>query len=194
MLRLIMVLLVYALSWSMCGSANAATFRYTGICRVSLGTDSQGAPVFTDHMEMGHHPSELQQNCFAAQGRLISRQTQQCHSGMDFCDCGNYDIHELDLKADHGWELCSGYRFLFRRDGNLVLYSPTGEPVWASNTSNKGATVLKMQKDGNLVIYGASGPLWATNTSGHKDAFLSVQEDGNVVIYTKDKHPIWSVR
>jgi outer membrane protein assembly factor BamB len=52
-------------------------------------------------------------------------------------------------------------------DGNLVLYSPGGDAVWAANTFGNDGAYLVLQDDGNLVIYAAAGaPLWATNTSG----------------------------
>jgi hypothetical protein len=57
-------------------------------------------------------------------------------------------------------------------DGNFVLYKnlPSGTPaIWASNTHGKGTGpyVLKMQEDGNLVIYDSTGAAtWASNTNG----------------------------
>ena len=54
-------------------------------------------------------------------------------------------------------------------DGNLVLYDTSNQARWASGTSNNPGAYLKMQDDGNVVIYRA-GPstannaLWATNT------------------------------
>jgi hypothetical protein len=57
-------------------------------------------------------------------------------------------------------------RATMQADGNLVLYSPSGDAVWASGTDgNSGASVV-LQDDRNLVIYGADlGLLWATDTS-----------------------------
>ena len=56
--------------------------------------------------------------------------------------------------------------FIMQTDGNLVLYTGTGSPLWyALGNGNRGA-FLAMQDDCNLVMYSPSGtPLWATHTS-----------------------------
>jgi hypothetical protein len=54
-----------------------------------------------------------------------------------------------------------------QEDGNLVLYSSGGDPVWASQTDGNAGSVLVLQDDRNLVIYASDGgPVWATDTSG----------------------------
>lgn len=72
-------------------------------------------------------------------------------------------------------------------DGNLVIKSKDGTKVlWASNTGgNTGAFCLKMQSDGNLVIYKRSA-LWSSGTSNNPGAYKKMQSDGNLVIYSKD--------
>ncbi|MCT8176736.1 Ig-like domain repeat protein [Variovorax sp. CY25R-8] len=71
-----------------------------------------------------------------------------------------------------GYTSASGapYKVSFQSDGNLVVYSETAitktgswpdVPVWNSGTSGKGASQLRLQDDGNLVIYKADGTaLW----------------------------------
>lgn len=54
-----------------------------------------------------------------------------------------------------------------QNDGNLVIYTNDGEPLWATDTYQEGmcdARVrLIMQEDGNLVLYdGEQNPLWAS--------------------------------
>src|SRR5262249_721483 len=50
---------------------------------------------------------------------------------------------------------------------------------------------LIMQQDGNLALYGKSGPaLWATNTNNGYAAVM--QDDGNFVLYGKSSDPIWA--
>ncbi len=61
-------------------------------------------------------------------------------------------------------------RLVWQKDGNLVLYTTGGAPVWASNTDGKGKRLV-FQSDNNLVIYGTalSGsevPVWASSTNG----------------------------
>lgn len=48
------------------------------------------------------------------------------------------------------------------------------------------------QSDGNLVLYGPSGPLWATATTGTSVGFCAMQGDGNFVLYDKSTRPRWA--
>lgn len=51
---------------------------------------------------------------------------------------------------------------------------------------------LKMQSDGNLVIYNKSNKsLWSSKTNGNSGSILCMQSDGNLVIYNKNNNPIW---
>ncbi|MGD9682916.1 MAG: hypothetical protein AB7W16_17135 [Candidatus Obscuribacterales bacterium] len=79
-------------------------------------------------------------------------------------------------------------------DGNLVLYAPGEQPIWASDTSgHPDVWDLVMQEDGNLVIYNTEGkPLWASDTAGHTGAVLEVQDDGNLVIYDSKGVAYWA--
>ncbi|KAG6479672.1 mannose-specific lectin-like [Zingiber officinale] len=83
------------------------------------------------------------------------------------------------------------YTFVMQPDCNLVLYD-SGLAVWSSGTYNQGYNcVLRMQTDGNLVIYSnGNDAIWASNTSGPEGNFILVlQSDRNVVIYSC---PIWA--
>ena len=58
-------------------------------------------------------------------------------------------------------------------DGNFVLYNKLGhnsaDGVWSSGTHGHPGTTLRLQNDGNLVLYKAdnSGAVWATNTNSN---------------------------
>lgn len=69
-----------------------------------------------------------------------------------------------------------------------------GERLYADQRiySPNGAYVLIYQNDGNLVLYGPSGPLWASDTVGQAPGFATMQDDGNVVVYRSDGVPIWA--
>ena len=62
-------------------------------------------------------------------------------------------------------------------------------------SSPNGRLILKMQDDGNLVLY-ASGntPIWATGTNGRPGSILAMQEDGNLVVIAPGNVPVWSSR
>jgi hypothetical protein len=92
------------------------------------------------------------------------------------------------------WKTPSGYELHFTHDGNLEILGPGKNLLWESGTRGRGAGILSMQRDGDLVIYDAARrrSIWSTGTNGHPGAFLALQDDGNVVIYAKPRIPIWS--
>jgi hypothetical protein len=99
------------------------------------------------------------------------------------------------LLVGHSIKSADGrFTFVMQGDGNLVLYGPSSQPLWASDTNGKGNVWdVVMQSDGNLVVYDGHGhALWASNTSGKPGAFLVVQNDGNVVIYGTNNQPLWA--
>ena len=56
-------------------------------------------------------------------------------------------------------------KFLFQRDGNLVLYRVNGSVAWAASIF--GGNTLVIQDDGNLVVYKNDGvAVWSTVTYG----------------------------
>lgn len=80
---------------------------------------------------------------------------------------------------------------LFSPNGNFelrlqadgnVVVYQAGVPLWATNTAGSGATELIMQLDGNLVLLNGSTPIWASRTNGHPGAYLQLQNDGNLVV------------
>ena len=54
---------------------------------------------------------------------------------------------------------------------------------------------MKMQSDGNLVVYSRNNEaMWSTVTSGNHEAYMDFQNDGNLVIYKSDcgRVVLWS--
>ncbi|MER7746497.1 hypothetical protein ABT013_14615 [Streptomyces bacillaris] len=43
-------------------------------------------------------------------------------------------------------------RLVLQEDGNLVVYSPTGQPLWASGTTGRAMAALMIQDSGRLVL------------------------------------------
>lgn len=102
---------------------------------------------------------------------------------------------------DTGTSGDDGARAVLQDNGNLVLYSPSGEALWSSNTSGAGCSNLVVQGDGNLVLYDSARSTWATNTvqteltageelypgtaiySPNEQYELTMQTDGNFVLY-----------
>ncbi|WP_246198761.1 S8 family serine peptidase [Sodalinema gerasimenkoae] len=98
----------------------------------------------------------------------------------------------LNFSRGQRWVTSTGYKFVFQHDGNLVLYSPQGQALWATGTNNTGANVFAVQTDGNVVLYEGSKVLWATNTYGNPGSRFSIQNDGNLVVYSSSGRAIFN--
>lgn len=80
-----------------------------------------------------------------------------------------------------GGLITPGY-FIMQTDGNLVLYDTNGSPKWSSDTWNHSGAFLRIQDDGNLVIYRfgtrtetADRALWAANSNNRVDQGSSIE-------------------
>ncbi len=57
--------------------------------------------------------------------------------------------------------------------------------------SPNGEYTVRMQSDGNFVLYRTSGgTIWRTGTAGNANAYIVMQADGNLVLYTAGGTPI----
>jgi hypothetical protein len=79
-----------------------------------------------------------------------------------------------------GWAVGGGENF------------PRGSIIGVASTC-----FLKLQDDGNLVLYNGSpdnysNPLWASNTNGRATEKAVMQYDGNFVLYGYDGVPVWA--
>ncbi|WP_309112017.1 hypothetical protein [Saccharothrix sp.] len=84
------------------------------------------------------------------------------------------------------------FRLVMQSDGNLVLYTATGEALWHTHTHGSGATYAVLQPDGNFVLYTPAGVAkWHTNTWNTTSDRLVVQNDSNVVLYQSDALAQW---
>jgi pimeloyl-ACP methyl ester carboxylesterase len=63
-----------------------------------------------------------------------------------------------------------------------------GQAVWSPNGSHS----LHYQGDGNLVLYGPSGPVWSSDTHTTSAGFATMQGDGNFVVYDASGQPVWA--
>ncbi len=82
-------------------------------------------------------------------------------------------INDLLLKSnvlfnDQQMTVSSRQHRLVLQADGNLVLYGTSGPLWASNTDRRGGSSLVLQADGNLVLYGTSGPLWASNTSGRR--------------------------
>jgi hypothetical protein len=83
-------------------------------------------------------------------------------------------------------------RYVLRmQDDGNLVLYSFGRAVWASNTFVRGS-IVKMQGDGNLVIIAPGNrAVWASNSRGDNSIFV-LQNDGNMVIIAPGNRVIWA--
>ena len=85
------------------------------------------------------------------------------------------------------------YRLNLQSDGNLVVYNvPTGHHVWDTQTDGSGATEAWMRSDGELWLMKGDDIKWRSLT-GSAGNYLKLENDGNLVIYRRNSSfPMWT--
>ena len=125
----------------------------------------------------------------------------------DRSDAALWSTGTFGTSADH---------VALQNDGNLVVYTASDEALWWSGTvlpgpsetrflrrdqalttgqnltSRNGFVDLRLQDDGNLVLYSGTRALWASNTYGRSSYLATVQPDGNFVLYDRNDVPSWA--
>jgi hypothetical protein len=100
-----------------------------------------------------------------------------------------------DLTFSRGkiWTTCNNYKLAFQTDGNLVIYNPLMQPLWATGTLGRSAgDRLTVGRNGNVVLSRSETILWSTNTASNTGARLILQTDGNLVVYTAQNRPVYN--
>jgi cell wall-associated NlpC family hydrolase len=98
-----------------------------------------------------------------------------------------------DLRPGHKLRSPSGaFELIMQFDGNLVLYGPGGAH-WHTFTHGHHGSFVRMQGDGNFVMYAHYGThaLWNTGTHQRGGDRLLLQNDGNLVVYTAAGVALW---
>jgi hypothetical protein len=84
--------------------------------------------------------------------------------GVNFTAEGNlevWDIRSHRLLWESSTRGKGATKLHMQPDGNLVMYTQSGESVWATGTQDNDGAFLALQGDGNVVIYGVDRtPLW----------------------------------
>lgn len=90
------------------------------------------------------------------------------------------------------------YVLAMQTDGNLVIYNQQGSgytATWWTGTNGRIGSFVKMQSDGNFVLFQNSNPIWHSGTYATRmaGANITMQNDGNLVIY-KNNVALWSTK
>ncbi len=95
--------------------------------------------------------------------------------------------------------------FYVQHNGDLSIYehNPAAKLLWLSNTAGHNNPTLKMQTDGNLVIYAEDGTaIWSSEThinwdkrygeAENKPVKLVLEDNGTAVLYSATNKRIWT--
>jgi hypothetical protein len=155
---------------------------------------------------------------------LNTNQSLESHDGRYFAYMqadGNFVVYRKSDMAviwHTGTNGSGADRIVMQTDGNLVLYTPDGRPVWWTGTAANGGVANEFTVDdvGRAVVV-AYPPVWATNTvtpggappadplvfqygfrfepgvvyNGPNGNQWTFQTDGNLVLY-HNGHPVWA--
>ncbi|MBM3210399.1 hypothetical protein FJZ39_03630 [Candidatus Saccharibacteria bacterium] len=77
------------------------------------------------------------------------------------------------------------------QDDGNLVIYSPNRAIWASNTAQTGSTGFFVQNDDNLVIYSPNRATWASNTARSSGETLVMQDDGNLVLYSATR-PVWA--
>jgi hypothetical protein len=107
-----------------------------------------------------------------------------------------YGLGQLSLTST-GSVTYAGYQLDMQGDGNLVVYTPAGQPVWATGTSGRACSpscTASFQADGNLVLYENGSPYWASNTDNQGATALIFNSSAPYLQIVNGTQVLWSAQ
>ncbi|MEU7799048.1 trypsin-like serine protease [Micromonospora arborensis] len=118
-------------------------------------------------------------------GYWVRQRIAETQSSMPSGECWNCSrSRSLASANDH-------FSLLLQADGNLVLYVG-GLPIWATGTTN-GARLANQSDGNVVLYGADGTAVWSTGTFGNGPSTLRLQNDGNLVLYrNSDLAPVWS--
>ena len=121
-------------------------------------------------------------------GAINNVEHARCLLAPDILDTGAALVRGSRLTSPSG-----RFRLDMQQIGDLVLIrTDDNKRIWRADTWLAGDTAI-MQRDGNFVVYTEGKALWASNTNGRGFNYLKLQDDGNLVIYSKITNiPRWA--
>ena len=96
--------------------------------------------------------------------------------------CNGFEVYSFAI-ADNGLPV---NRVIMQTDGNMVAYDQWGHARWVAPAWHAGWVVIMQTDGNLVIYNASGGAVWASNTAGNPGAWLKVQDDGNSVIYLGD--------
>ncbi|WP_326613905.1 hypothetical protein OIE62_03005 [Streptomyces scopuliridis] len=96
------------------------------------------------------------------------------------------------LRKNQAWTSGNGRTILRVQSDGNVVLYKNNRPAWQAPNVYPNADRLVMQEDGNLVIYNRANQAIWAAGTWRKGRYLAVQDDGNVVVYNNSNQPVWA--
>ncbi|WP_197084540.1 hypothetical protein [Saccharothrix sp. ST-888] len=96
------------------------------------------------------------------------------------------------LHKNHAWVSGNGRAVLRVQEDGNFVLYKDNHAAWQAPGAWPNADYAVMQEDGNFVLYNHAGQPIWAAGTWHKGAYLAVQDDGNVVVYDRNNRPVWA--
>ncbi|MFE2379241.1 hypothetical protein [Streptomyces sp. NPDC059398] len=96
------------------------------------------------------------------------------------------------LCRNQAWTSGNGRASLRMQEDGNFVLYKDGRPAWQAPNTWSHGNCAVFQEDGNFVVYNRANEPVWASGTWHKGAYLAIQDDGNVVIYNNAHRPVWA--
>lgn len=96
------------------------------------------------------------------------------------------------LWKNQAWTSGNGRAILRLQEDGNLVLYKDGHAAWQAPNTWSHGNKAVFQEDGNFVVYNSADQPVWASNTWRKGAYLAVQDDGNVVIYDSGHRPVWA--
>ncbi|MGE7386603.1 hypothetical protein ACQKM2_14110 [Streptomyces sp. NPDC004126] len=96
------------------------------------------------------------------------------------------------IRKNQAWTSGNGRTILRVQEDGNFVLYKDGRAAWQAPNVWPKAATAVMQEDGNFVVYDSSGTPVWAAGTWSKGRYLAVQDDGNAVVYDGSGRPVWA--
>ncbi|MDN3354429.1 hypothetical protein [Actinomadura sp. DC4] len=96
------------------------------------------------------------------------------------------------LHRNQAWTSGNGRTILRLQQDGNLVLYKDGRAAWQAPNAWSRGVTAVFQQDGNFVVYNGGGGPVWASGTWHKGDYLAVQDDGNLVIYNGNHRPVWA--